>query len=402
MSDDVIKKNPGFLIWMAIALFVSYLTIAMSMSAFSLYITQSKGMGDVAAGVVVGLPFLATIFSRGWAGRFSDRHGTKSTTTLGMSVLAASSLICLASSLLVKQPALEFTALLFGRALLGVGESLALVGILSWCISSSGVARTGLVMSIVGAGIYSSLAVGTPVGIWLLASFGFHSLMGLCATAPLISMVIVKFYPAPKVMNIPKSFSMFSAVKIVWKHGLIVGLQGIGFAAIGTFFPLYFHFKGWEWAGLGISFFGLGFVLVRLFLGGLPDRIGGKSVAFVSLAIEVAGLLLIWSSPSPTCALIGALLTGMGCSLVFPSMGLDALKRVPPEMKGVAIGSFVAFQDLAYGLTGPLAGWLAQLFGYSSVFIFGFLSAALAAGITVTLTDEKYASHQKQRTPFEA
>ncbi|MBV4473432.1 MULTISPECIES: MFS transporter [Pseudomonas] len=402
MSGVSIKKNLGFLIWMAIALFISYLAIAMSMSAFSLYITQSKGMGDVAAGVVVSLPFLATIFSRGWAGRFSDTYGVQKTAFLGAGVLTTSSIICLASSLLVSMPILEFTTLLTGRALLGVGESLALVAILSWCILSSGDSRTGLVMSIIGAGIYSSLAVGAPVGIWLMDSFGFRSLMLSCAIAPMVSVFMLCFIAAPKVLNKPQSYTMYNAVRIIWKHGAIVGLQGVGFAVIGAFFPLYFHFKGWEWAGLGISFFGIGFVLVRVLLGGLPDRIGGKKVALISLVVEIAGLVLIWSSLNPIYALAGALFTGMGCSLVFPSMGSDALKRIPADMKGVAIGSFVAFQDLAYGLTGPLAGCLAQQFGYASVFMFGFLSAGLAIGIATTLKNERWVSNQKQPVSLEA
>jgi predicted MFS family arabinose efflux permease len=49
-----------------------------------------------------------------------------------------------------------------------------------------------------------------------------------------------------------------------------------------------------------------------------------------------------------------------------------------PECHG-----YTAFQDLAYGLTGPLAGLLADRAGYDSVFLIG--AAAATAGLLIAL-----------------
>jgi len=126
--------------------------------------------------------------------------------------------------------------------------------------------------------------------------------------------------------------------------------------------------------------------------GALPDRLGGIPVALVSLAVETVGQALLWLAPNPQMAMLGALLTGMGCSMVFPSMGLEVVRRVPAHLRGTAIGGFAAFQDLAYGATGPVAGWVADHFGHAQVFFIGTLAALLAIWLTWRLRAEARAA----------
>ncbi len=126
-------------------------------------------------------------------------------------------------------------------------------------------------------------------------------------------------------------------------------------------------------------------MLVRIFLGHLPDRLGGLRVAIASLAVEALGQLLIWAANDPSLALVGAFLTGLGCSMIFPAMGREVVHLVQPHLRGTALGGFTAFQDLAYGLTGPLAGFLADRAGYGGVFLVGGIAAGIGFLIAIIL-----------------
>ena len=77
-------------------------------------------------------------------------------------------------------------------------------------------------------------------------------------------------------------------------------------------------------------------------------------------------------------AFAGAILTGIGNALVFPSFGVEAVKRVPAASRGAALGAYVAFFDVGFGLGGPINGFFAGALGYSSVFAVSALGAAIA------------------------
>jgi MFS family permease len=275
-------------------------------------------------------------------------------------------------------PAASLAIVIAGRLVAGLGESQFVTGCVSWSIASVGPQRAGMSMSWTGIAMFAALAIGAPVGMSLYQQLGLQVAMATCIVAPLLAAGIAlgaTSYVTPAGQRLP----FYRVIGQIWREGLGLMLQGVGLSGLTAFASLYFAMRGWGHAGLVMTAFGIGFILMRIVFGHLPDRIGGYRVALWSLAIEAIGQAVLWAAPYEVVALAGAFVTGLGCALVFPALGVEALKRVLPANRGSAMGAFVAFLDIAYGIAGPAAGLVAGQFGYAAVYLLGTASAVLGA-----------------------
>jgi MFS family permease len=365
------------------ALFCGYLCVGLPLPVIPLFIHDHLGFSNLIVGLVIGIQFLATVLTRGYAGRLTDHYGGKRSALQGAAVCALGGLFYLVAAMPGLSPAISLAIIVVGRLIAGFGESQFVTGCVSWSIASVGPQRAGLSMSWTGIAMFAALAIGAPIGMALYQAYGLQAAMVACIVAPLVAAAIALraiSYTSPSGRRLP----FYRVIGQIWREGLGLMLQGVGLSGLTAFASLYFAARGWGHAGLVMTAFGIGFIFVRLVLGHLPDKIGGYRVALWSLLIEAIGQALIWGAPHEVVALVGALVTGLGCALVFPALGVEALKRVLPANRGSAMGAFVAFLDIAYGVAGPAAGLVAGLFGYAAVYLLGAASAVLGAALVAT------------------
>lgn len=136
---------------------------------------------------------------------------------------------------------------------------------------------------------------------------------------------------------------------------------------------------------LPFTIYAVALIVARLLFGHLPDKVGGAKVAVWCVLIETAGLALLGLGATATLAAVGAALTGFGYALVFPGLGVEAVRRVPPASRGLAMGAYAACLDLALGIAGPALGVVATGAGLRAAFLVSALVVLAAAVVSASL-----------------
>jgi MFS family permease len=368
---------------MAVVL-IAFLVVGLALPVLPLHVHRTLGFGTFVVGLVAGSQFAVSLLTRVWSGHFADSRGGKRTVLVGLAGATASGLLYLLSLALAATPVLSVTILLLGRGLLGAAESFIITGALSWGLGRVDPLSAGRVIAWVGMAMFAALAVGAPIGTALYGAGGFPAIALATALLPLATMPLVASLQA--VPGQPRARpALLGLAGAIWLPGLGAALGSVGFGAILTFGSLHFADRGWSPVWLPFSAFAVSLILARVLCGHLPDRLGGVRVALVSALLEAVGLAIIWLAPDRVVAAAGAGLAGFGYSLVYPGLGLEAIRRVPAQSRGLAMGAFTACLDLALGVAGPGLGLIASGIGVGAVFLASMVVVLGTAAISLRL-----------------
>src|SRR6202789_379033 len=162
--------------------------------------------------------------------------------------------------------------------------------------------------------MFGALAIGAPVGMELYRSYGLETAMVSCIATHIIAAINAigaTSYTTPA----GERLAFYKVIGQIWREGLGLMLQGVGLSGLTAFASLYFVARNWNHAGLVMTAFGIGFIFVRVVFASLPDKMSGYRVALWSLVIEAIGQTMLWLAPFEIVALVGALITGLGCAL---------------------------------------------------------------------------------------
>ena len=363
---------------------VAFLVIGVALPVLPLHVHQGLGLSTFVVGLVTGSQFAASLISRVWSGRYADSRGAKRAVVVGLLTAAVAGLVYLLSLRFAETPWLSATILLIGRALLGGAESLVLTGAVSWGLALAGPANAGRVIAWVGMAVFAALAVGAPMGTTLYAVAGFTAVAAATVLLPLLTVLLVApLSPVP--IQRGAQAGVMKVLGAVWLPGFGAALSTVGFGAMITFSSLLAAERGWTPVWLMFSAFAAALVAARLLLGHTPDRFGGARVALASIFIEAAGLALISFASGPVIAAAGAALTGFGYSLIYPGLGVEAVRRVPPQSRGLAMGAYTVFLDVALGFGSPALGLVAGWTGLGSVFLAGAILVLCATVVAAWL-----------------
>lgn len=364
--------------------FIAFLCIGLPIAVLPGYVHEQLGFSAVVAGLTIGSQYLATLLSRPMAGRMSDSVGTKRAIVYGLIGILLSGGLTLLSTLLQSLPLLSLTILLGGRLLLGVAQGLIGVGTISWCMGQVGAEHTARSISWNGIASYGAIAIGAPLGVVMVDQYGFASLGIALSLLAALALVLIRNKASVPVVR-GERLPFWAVFGRIAPYGASLSLASIGYGTLTTFITLFYLNRGWTGAAYCLTVFGVCFIVSRLLFISAISRFGGFRAAIACMSIETLGLVLLWLAPSTAYALIGAGLTGFGLSLVYPALGVEAIRQVPNSSRGAGLSAYAVFFDLALAIAGPLMGAVALNLGYSWIFFCAALLSVTALGLTLLL-----------------
>lgn len=365
--------------------FIAFLCIGLPIAVLPGYIHDQLGFSALVAGVAIAAQYLATLLSRPFAGRATDSLGSKRAIVFGLSGIVISGALTLLATLLQSFPVASLTILIIARVFLGVAQGMIGVGTISWCIGKVGADNTARSISWNGIASYGAIAIGAPLGVVVIDQVGFNSLGIVLMLLGGLALQLIRNKPSVPVL-VGERLPYWSVFGRIAPYGLGLTLSSIGYGTLTTFITLFYFSRGWEGAAWCLTVFGACFILARLLFIGAINRLGGFRSAILCMAVETCGLVMLWLSPNTGFALAGAGLAGLGLSLVYPALGVEAIKNVPPPSRGAGLSAYAVFFDLALALAGPIMGAIALGQGYDWIFFYASLMSVSAMLLTVWLS----------------
>lgn len=376
--------------------FLGYLTIGLSLATLPIFIHQTLGFNTIIAGLVISVQYIATFLLRGYAGKIVDTKGPKISVLRSMLFFALSGLLLLLVFLFRSQPLLSLGLLLITRLFTGIGEGLVGASPINWALMELGDEHAAKAISFNGIASYGALAIGAPLGVLLVDHINYEALALLTSAIGLLGYFYCRAKTPYQVAGKKAEKVSFKRVLLlVAPFGICLALGGLGFGSISTFMTLYYEHFNWENGAACLTLFGVFFILTRLIFNKVIDQYGGLKVALVSLFVETVGLTVIAVAIDPLWTLLGAALTGFGFSLVFPALGVEAIKRVDQSQQGSALAAYGLFIDISLGITGPLIGFVANNRGMTAIYPFSTMMVCIGFAVVGNLLYQK----QRELTP---
>jgi MFS family permease len=355
-----------------LAALLAFLAIGAALPVLPAYVRGPLGSNDLAVGIVVGAFAITSVVCRPLAGREADRRGRRIVLVAGALAMTVGGLLYLLSD--------SVPTLIGARLVVGVGEGAVYTAGATWAVDLAPEDRRGFALGLFGLAVWGGLSLGPVAGELLRSNVGYSAVWILTAALPAAGALIAARLPEPPVTDPgdPAQRGLIALFpRAAHRPGLALALANVGYAALAGFVVLALQERGIGGGATVFTAFAVAVFACRLVLSRVPDRAGARPTATAAGLLEALGLAVIASAQSLTMALLGAVVVGIGFSMLFPSLALMVVGEVEDDRRGSALGAFTAFFDIGVGLGAPIAGLTASLAGYSAVF---YLSAAAALG----------------------
>jgi MFS family permease len=243
------------------------------------------------------------------------------------------------------------------------------------------------------AGMASSLAaaLGPVLGFALFHRFGYPGIFFGAGALLVLSFIAGLPVAEPKrgksVQRESSHWLDTIAVKETIHPAIAVAFLSFGHGGILTFLPIHALKLGMTNPGIWFGVYAACILLSRPIAGPLSDRISRRAVILPGLILNIAGILLLATAPSPNWLLAAAAVGGFGTGAAQPALMTVAVDQSAAERRGQSLAQFQLFYDLGIGIGSLTMGALLDLVNQS--FSIMYLTTAAVALIGLWLSWKK-------------
>lgn len=335
--------------------------------SFLLLPLRIKGLGGSESdiGFIMGAAGLSTIFSTPAVGILVDRFGRKWFIALGGLLMSLTTL-----------PFAFLQALSFWFFLLRVMHGIAF----SFCFVAAGtltadvapISKRSQALGLFGVFTIVNYAFAPFVGKRIIEYYGFDTFFITVCIFGFLSFLLALLIREPdKEVLYVRGSSMLSTLfrKGVFVSAFVLMISGSGFIPTLTFIPVYAKEVGIGSFDLFFISYTLSALLVRIFGGWIPDKVGKKRAAVPSLfffALSVIGISFVSSAIH---FIEVGIVFGLSHGLVYPSIYALVIDLSPEVDRGKAF-AICSVSFTFGGMVGSfLYGIVAEFFGFHTMYI---------------------------------
>jgi len=231
-------------------------------------------------------------------------------------------------------------------------------------------------------GMFSNLAMafGPLIGLWVSQNWGYGWLFAISAGLTVLAMILsrlVRIKALPAVKRPRTSILSGLIEKAALFPSLLNLLIGFIYGGIFSFITLFGLEVGIENIGLFFLFNAIALMAVRPLAGKLFDRRGPVWILLPGAVVLGVGLLLLSYSTTEMELIVAAILFGIGVGSVQPSLQAWTIKRVNPNRRGAATGTFFSAFDLGIGGGAMILGAIAKATSFALMYRYSLVALAL-------------------------
>jgi DHA1 family inner membrane transport protein len=348
-----------------------------------------------------GYAFCAGLSVLIW-GPISDAFGRKQGLRCGLIIFMIGSLISFNAN--------DFSVLLTGRIVTGMGASMLSLNTISYAADFFPYKSRGWAMGCIFASYFAALILGVPLGSWVGDRFGWNTVFGAMACVALGLLVLTQWLLPRLKENIVRTLEfkpgryILEYIGFLGRRISLCALLSSLFASAGTmgfiaFLGAWLHDSfGIPASKIGLVFLisGVAALTASPLAGSISDRIG-KRFQFVLSCISLAVFLFV----------LPGLAWGPVLFVIFGFISLSAAFRQGPMeailteiVSSDSRGRFIAlknsFSQLGIGIATMLSGMLFEYGGYGAVCFLGAISNLLAAASMLLIYRERRSNFQNE------